>query len=75
MRTHPHAEAAYRVVATADGAFVVEVTIPDTHPATVSSFPTVEAAEAWIARTKERVAAEEQAGRWLQRPTRGGFSK
>lgn len=75
MRTHPHAHAAYRVVTTAGGAFAVEVTVPDTHPATVSSFPTEQAAEAWIARAKQRVAAEGQAGKWFRRPARDRFAK
>jgi hypothetical protein len=73
MKTHPHGEATYRVVSTASGAFAVEVTIPDTHPTTVSSFPTEQAAEAWIARNKQRVAAEGQAGRWFQKPARGNL--
>lgn len=55
MRTHPYAEAVYRVVALADGAFGVEVKIPDSSPTTVSSFETEAAAEAWIARNKQRV--------------------
>ena len=67
MRTHPHAEATYQVVPLADGAFGVEVRIPDTSPTTVSSFDTEAAAEAWIARTKERVATEGAAGKWFQR--------
>ena len=72
MRTHPHAEATYRVVPIAGGAFGVEVKIPDTAPTTVSSFETEAAATAWIARTKERIATEATAGRWFQRG-RGGF--
>ena len=55
MRTHPYAEAVYRVVVLANGAFGVEVKIPDSSPATVSSFETEAAAEAWIARNKQRV--------------------
>lgn len=55
MRTHPYAEAAYRVVPLPDGAFGVEVKIPDSHPTTVSSFATEADAEAWIARNKQRV--------------------
>lgn len=75
MKTHPHGEATYRVVSTASGAFAVEVTIPDTHPTTVSSFPTEQAAEAWIARNQERVAAEGQAGRWFQKPAKGNLRR
>jgi hypothetical protein len=40
-----------------DGQFGVEVLIPDTHPTTVTSFATAEAAEAWIAAHKLRVEA------------------
>ena len=55
MRTHPYAEATYRVVQLPGVTFGVEVKIPESHPATVSSFDTEAAAEAWIARNKERV--------------------
>jgi hypothetical protein len=55
MRTHPYAEATYRVVPLSSGAFGVEVKTPDSYPATVSSFETEAAAEAWIARNKQRV--------------------
>jgi hypothetical protein len=67
MRTHPHAEATYTIVAIAGGAFGVEVKIPDTAPATVSSFATEADAEAWIVKTKQRVETEGQAGKWFQR--------
>jgi hypothetical protein len=53
---HPHAAATYRVVHLNNRTFAVEVTIPDTHPTTVTSFQTVAAAEAWIAAHKQRVA-------------------
>jgi hypothetical protein len=67
MRTHPHAEATYSVVPLAGGAFGVKVEIPDTAPTTVSSFDSEAAAEAWITRTKERIATEGAAGKWFQR--------
>jgi hypothetical protein len=67
MRTHPHAEASYQVVALADGSFGVEVTIPDTYPTTVSSFESEAAARAWIAKKKERVQAQSQAGGWFRK--------
>ena len=60
MRTHPYAEATYRVIRLSSGAFGVEVKTPESYPATVSSFETEAAAEAWIARNKQRV--EEQSG-------------
>jgi hypothetical protein len=67
MRTHPHAEATYRVVPLKGGAFGVEVSIPDRSPATVSPFDSEAAAEAWIARTKERVESESESGKWFRR--------
>ena len=54
--THPHAEAIYRVIPLPkEGAFGVEVVIPDTHPTTVTEFATEAEAEAWIARHKDQV--------------------
>ena len=44
--THPHAKATYRVIPTADRAFAVEVSIPETYPAKVSPFATKADAEA-----------------------------
>ena len=56
-RKHPHADAKYRVIPAKDGAFAVEVSIPETHPATVSPFATAADAEAWIAEHRRRVQA------------------
>ncbi len=70
MRTHPHAEATYRVVPLSGGTFGVEITIPDSYPTTVSSFATEAAAEAWIARNRERVATEGASGKWFKKPER-----
>jgi len=61
MRSHPYAEATYRVVRLAGGAYGVEVKIPESNPATVSSFETEAAAEAWIARNKQRVIEQSAA--------------
>ena len=47
-KTHPHAEATYRVIAFDNGGFGVEVSIPDSHPTRVSTFKTNADAEAWI---------------------------
>jgi hypothetical protein len=58
MRTHPHAEATYRVVPLKDGTFGVEVVIPETYPTTVSAFATEAEAEAWIARHKSQVGSD-----------------
>jgi hypothetical protein len=55
MRTHPHAEATYRVIPQEDGAFAVEVVIPESYPTTVTPFATEAEAEAWIARHKGQV--------------------
>ena len=60
MRTHPYAEAVYRVVDLPDGAFAVEVKIPDSYPTTVRSFKTEAAAEAWIAQNKRRVIEQSE---------------
>jgi hypothetical protein len=70
-RTHPHAEAAYRVVVLKDGGFGVEVRIPDTFPTTVSNFATEAEAEAWIAEHKGRVKADAGAQRWFRRSGTG----
>jgi hypothetical protein len=66
QRTHPHAEATYRVIPTDDGAFAVEVSIPETHPATVSPFATEADAEAWITEHRCRVQSQNQSGRWFR---------
>ena len=55
MRTHPYAEAVYRVVELPGGGFGVEVKVPDSNPTTVSKFETEALAEAWITRNKQRV--------------------
>jgi hypothetical protein len=52
---HPHAEAAYRVIRLGDGAFAVEVRIPQTNPTTVSAFSSEAAAQTWIAQHRGRV--------------------
>jgi len=54
-RTHPHAEATYRIISLPGGAFGVEVNIPDTYPTKVSGFATKAAAQAWIAKHKRHV--------------------
>jgi hypothetical protein len=64
-RTHPHAEATYRVIPFDDGTFGVEVSIPDSYPTTVSKFASEVDAEAWIAEHQRRVQSEIQSGRRL----------
>jgi hypothetical protein len=74
MRTHPHAEATYRVVPLDDGSFAVEVSIPDSQPTTVTKFDSEDAAEAWITSHRERVVSQSQivrgfrGSRYWQRP-------
>jgi len=58
------------VVPLTGGAFGVEIKIPDRYPTTVSPFDSEAAAEAWIARTKERVETEGASGRWFKGPPR-----
>jgi len=60
MKTHPYAEAAYRVVELPDGGFGVEVKIPDSYPTTVSRFENEAAAEVWISRNKQRVIEQSE---------------
>ena len=61
-KTHPHAEATYRVISFEDGSFGVEVTIPDSHPTRVSMFKTEADAEAWIAEHRRRVQSQAGSG-------------
>ena len=75
--SHPHAEATYRVLALDDGAFGVEVSIPDTNPTTVTRFASQEAALAWINAHRDRVQSQAQSYRRVFRgaarsPQRGG---
>ena len=65
-RTHPHAEASYRVIPFDNGSFGVEVTIPYSLPTRVSLFKTKADAEAWIAEHRRRVQSETQTGRWFR---------
>jgi hypothetical protein len=65
-RTHPHAEATYRVVPSENGSFAVEVTIPESSPTKVSPFATEADAEAWITRHQGQVQTQAQAGRWFR---------
>lgn len=55
-RKHPHAEATYRIIQLDDRKYGVEVTIPDSHPARITSFATEADAEKWIAMHKAKAA-------------------
>ena len=72
QRTHPHAKTTYRVIPIGDGAFAVEVSIPTSHPATISTFATKPDAEAWIAEHRRRVQFEDTPRRWFRRSVRSG---
>ena len=67
---HPHAEATYRVIPFGDVSFAVEVSIPDSHPTTVSRFDSEAAAEAWIAAHRQRVEAQGSTNQWSRRRDR-----
>jgi hypothetical protein len=67
VKTHPHADALYEVVALGAGGFGVKVSIPDTNPTMVSGFNTETAAEAWIASHKSRVQAQSEPRRMFRR--------
>ena len=58
QKTHPHAEATYRVIAFDDGSFGVKVEIPETYPTTVSKFATEANAAAWITEHQRRVQSQ-----------------
>ena len=58
QRTHPHAEATYRVIPLANGTFSVEVIIPESYPTTVSPFATAADAKVWIAEYQRRAQSE-----------------
>ena len=49
-----------RVIPIDDGAFAVEVNIPERHPAKVSPFATKADAEAWIADHRRGVKSEHE---------------
>ena len=67
-KIHPHAEATYRVIPLDNGSFGVEVSIPDSHPTTVSTFKTEADAEAWIAEHRRQVQSQTGSGGWFRRP-------
>jgi hypothetical protein len=71
-RTHPHAEASYRVVPFDDGLFGVEVSIPDSQPTRVSTFKTKADAEAWITEHRRRVEAQTGSGRAFRKSSGPG---
>jgi predicted metal-dependent hydrolase len=71
-RTHPHAEARYRVIQFDNGSFAVEVSIPDSNPTRVSTFKTEADAEAWIVEHQRRVQSQTREGDWFRGSRRRG---
>jgi hypothetical protein len=67
----PNADAIFRVFQRTDQTFAIEVEVPDSSPTTVSSFPSEQAAELWIAKFKERVETAGTRGRYF-RGRKGG---
>jgi hypothetical protein len=65
-KTHPHAEATYRIIPFGEESFCVEVSIPDSNPTRVSVFKTEADAEAWIAEHQRRVQSQAQSGGWFR---------
>jgi hypothetical protein len=57
-RTHPHADATYRVFPVKDGAFGIEVIVPGTNPAVVTPFVNEAAADTWVVNHKARIEAD-----------------
>jgi len=70
VRTHPYAAAVYEIVVLAPGDFGVKVSTSGASPATVSSFETLAAAEAWIAAHKRRVESQSQPSTVFRRPAK-----
>ena len=57
VQPHPYSGATYRMIARKDGAFEIEVGIPDTSPITMTDFPKQADAERWIEQHKASVNA------------------
>jgi hypothetical protein len=74
-RTHPHAEATYRVVPIDAGTFAVEVSIPESYPTRVSPFATEAAAEAWIGEHQRRIQSENEPSRWFRSSGKSGANR
>ena len=54
VQPHPYSGATYRMIARKDGAYEIEVGIPDTSPITMTDFPKQADAERWIEQHKHR---------------------
>jgi hypothetical protein len=75
QRTHPHAEATYRVIPIDGATFAVEVRIPESHPTRVSPFATEAAAEAWIVEHQRRIQSEDEPSRWFRSSGKSGANR
>jgi len=69
-KRHPYADAAYRVVPQPGKTFGVEVSVPDAHPAKITSFASKTDAEAWIAKHKQLVLRGPVNRRWMKKGSR-----
>jgi hypothetical protein len=69
-KVHPNAGATYQVIRLAPVGFGVVVTIPDTHPTTVTCFATRAAAEGWIANHQKEIAGSNLQRRPINRAKR-----
>jgi hypothetical protein len=65
-RSQWHGPTLTQVMPSGDGAFAVEVSIPESHPTKVSPFATKADAEAWIAEHRRRVQSENEPSRWFR---------
>jgi hypothetical protein len=63
VQPHPHSGTTYRLIARKDGAFEIEVSIPDTSPITMTDFAKQADAQRWI----DQHQASVNAGRLLRR--------
>jgi hypothetical protein len=70
-KTHPHAEATYRVIPFDDGSFAIEVSIPDSYPTKISPCEQSRR-QAWIVEHQRRIEAQMQPGGWSRRTPRMG---
>jgi hypothetical protein len=57
----------FRIFLMDDQTYGIEVTIPDSFPTTVKSFPSEEAAESWIANYQIRLAEKTTRKTWRRR--------
>ena len=64
-------ETTFRIFLMDDKSYGIEVTIPDSFPTTVKSFPTEEAAESWIANYRTRLSEKTTRKTWRRRQAPG----